>query len=186
MKKLFLTVNVILLTVPAVALANKPTLQHTKAYQRDYLAVAKKYGTRAPGRNIVRWGMASGKSASDAQVVASIGVLERMITPPPVVVFTPAPIQNSATSVSYSSNYSSSSLESCIIRNESGGNPGAVSPNGKYKGIGQWDSNAWVEDGGTKYASSPTGATYSEQQQVLAGEGSTGMETQQGQFDGCG
>ncbi len=79
-----------------------------------------------------------------------------------------------------------SAHEACIIRNESGGNPQDVSPNGVYKGIGQWQQSTWEEDHGTRYAPSPLDATYAEQEAVLRSEGDAGMSEQQGQYDGCG
>ncbi len=77
-----------------------------------------------------------------------------------------------------------STLEACIIQHESGGDPRAV--NGQYEGIGQWEPAAWASDGGLRYASSPLGASYSQQEAVLRGEGEAGMIQQQGQYDGCG
>ena len=77
-----------------------------------------------------------------------------------------------------------SELEACIIRKESGGDPQAVS--GIYSGIGQWEQSRWESDGGLRYAPSPTGATYAQQEKVLRGEGEAGMIDQQGQYDGCG
>lgn len=76
-----------------------------------------------------------------------------------------------------------SGLEACIIRNESGGDPYAV--NGIYSGIGQWEQSRWESDGGKRYAETPTGASYAEQEKVLRGEGEAGMIDQQGQYDGC-
>lgn len=78
---------------------------------------------------------------------------------------------------------SMSALEACIISHESGGNPQAT--NGQYAGIGQWSPAAWAQDGGTRYASSPLGASYAEQEAVLRGEGEAGMRQQQAQYDGC-
>lgn len=58
-----------------------------------------------------------------------------------------------------------SPLARCIIRSESGGNP--LAQNGQYKGIAQWSPEAWRRHGGLRYASTPHGATYAEQVQVL-------------------
>jgi Transglycosylase-like domain len=76
-----------------------------------------------------------------------------------------------------------SGLVACIISHESGGNPQAT--NGLYSGIAQWSPTAWAQDGGLRYASSPLGASYGEQLAVLEGEGTAGMISQQGVFDGC-
>jgi hypothetical protein len=72
----------------------------------------------------------------------------------------------------------------CIIQHESGGNSQAV--NGQYEGIGQWSPDAWAEDGGHRFASTPLGASLAEQEIVLMGEGDARMSQQQGQYDGCG
>jgi hypothetical protein len=89
--------------VPGVAAAanpagastlNRPTAAHVRSYERAYKAVAAKFGRRAPGRNIVKEGVATSGAASDAQVVASLAVLERMLVPAPT---------SSSTATSYSS-----------------------------------------------------------------------------------
>ena len=66
--------------LPAEATAAQPTTAvHARAYERAYRAVARHLGPGVPGRNIVRLGTAGGRRASDAQTVASIDVLERML-----------------------------------------------------------------------------------------------------------
>lgn len=72
--------------VPAAAAAKPPSSPHVRAYQRDYQRVAHTFGRRAPGRNIVKYGVASRGPASDADVVSSLAVLERMLAPPPAPV----------------------------------------------------------------------------------------------------
>jgi hypothetical protein len=67
--------------VPAVADAKPPTAAHARAYERAYDHVARVFGRRAPGRNIIKQGVAPHKPASDAQTVASLAVLERMVAP---------------------------------------------------------------------------------------------------------
>lgn len=61
----------------------RPTAADARAYEHAYEKVAKEFGRRAPGRNIVKVGVAGGRPASDAQVVASLAVLERMLAPAP-------------------------------------------------------------------------------------------------------
>jgi Transglycosylase-like domain len=78
---------------------------------------------------------------------------------------------------------SSGGLAGCIIQHESGGNPQAR--NGQYEGLGQWSPAAWAQDGGTRYAPSPSGASAAQQEAVLDSEGAAGMRQQQGQYDGC-
>lgn len=75
-----------------------------------------------------------------------------------------------------------SSLAVCIISRESGGNPQAV--NGQYEGIAQWSPTSWIGGGGGRFASTPLGATYSEQVQIL----NSMLPAQAGQwepYDGC-
>jgi hypothetical protein len=71
-----------------------PTRAHVRAYEHAYKAVAAKFGRRTPGRNIITDGVSGGGTASDAQVVASLAVLERMLGPAP---------SSSSTATSYSS-----------------------------------------------------------------------------------
>lgn len=67
------------------ASAKRPSAAHVRAYERAYQKAVKEFGRRAPGRNIVKDGIASGGAPSDAQVVASLAVLERMVAPAPTV-----------------------------------------------------------------------------------------------------
>lgn len=57
-------------------------------------------------------------------------------------------------------------LMDCIMKHESTYNP--LAQNGQYKGLAQWSPEAWARHGGLKYASTPHGASYWEQVQVLA------------------
>jgi hypothetical protein len=75
-----------------------------RAYEHAYHQVAKKFGSRAPGRDIVRYGLASGVS-SDQDVVASTQRLNYMLAPPKVVSATPP----SGSSVTYRSSVPTSS-----------------------------------------------------------------------------
>ena len=72
------------LALPAAATAAVPS-STVHRYQADYQAVAQKFGTRAPGRNIISHGLTGGLRASGADVLRSIRVLERMLHPAPVV-----------------------------------------------------------------------------------------------------
>src|SRR5262249_23942236 len=69
--------------LPATAEARSRAMG--KHYKCDYHAGATKFGKRAPGRNTVRWGLSNGHRDSKADVRRSIGVLERMLHPAPVV-----------------------------------------------------------------------------------------------------
>lgn len=67
---------------------------HEQAYERVYAKVVHKLGRRAPGRNIVRDGVAKGRAATDAEVVSSLHVLQRMLA----AAMQPATTSSTATS----------------------------------------------------------------------------------------
>jgi peptidoglycan hydrolase-like protein with peptidoglycan-binding domain len=79
---------------------------------------------------------------------------------------------------------SGSGLVGCIISHESGGNSGAVNPNGHY-GLGQWAQSTWIADGGGRYASTPLGATAAEQKQIIEEQVAAGNSGQWTNYDGC-
>ena len=72
------------LALPAAAAAAVPS-STVHRYQADYQAVAQKFGTRAPGRNIIISGLTGGARASGSIVLRSIRVLEQMLHPAPVI-----------------------------------------------------------------------------------------------------
>lgn len=169
--------SLVVLATPAVGLA--ATRPHARAYERAYHQVAQKFGHRAPGRDIVKWGLTSQRKASDKRVAASLVVLKRMLAPPPAVVTS----TSSSGTVESTSAAPSSGLASCIIQAESGGDTQAT--NGQYSGIAQWSPSSWAGGGGTAYASSPTGATYSQQVQVLNNMLADGQSGQWTPYDPC-
>ena len=89
------------LALPAAATAAVPS-STAHRYQADYHAVAQKFGSRAPGRNIITQGLPGGKHANASAVLRSINVLERMLHPTPVlhVRYSPAPAAPSTSSAS--------------------------------------------------------------------------------------
>jgi hypothetical protein len=155
-------------------------------YVREH--VVRRFGVRAAGRDIVRDGLRYRRS-TDREVVRSTHVMERMLHPVVRVIAAPVAIADtpSATSTAQTpitaTPAPASGLEACIIAHESGGDSQAV--NGQYSGIGQWSPAQWAADGGTAYGQSPLDASAAEQQQILASEGTAGMQQQQGQYDGC-
>jgi hypothetical protein len=190
MKRLTLAAGVALaVSVPAAAAAKPVTPQHAHQYTRLYHKVAVKMGRRAPGRNIVRWGFGPDKKATDAQVLVSIGVLERMLVPAPLVppavtpLVTPTAntplnspdtqVNSPATGVSdsgasaattgASDATSGSSLPACTWQPESGGNPSAVNPSSGAGGYYQIMPSTWSAYGGS---GSPQDAPMSEQTAV--------------------
>lgn len=84
MKKILPASLVLAFSVSGVAQAQ---LQHAREYQRMYHAVAKKFGKRAPGCNLLS--SCHGK-ATDGALVTSMGVLQRMLIPSPALAATPA------------------------------------------------------------------------------------------------
>lgn len=189
MKRLTLAAGMTLaISVPAAAAAQPVTPQHARKYAQLYHQAAAKLGRRAPGRNIVRWGVAHNKSATDTQVLTSIGVLERMLAPPPAVTpvtdtqVTPLtdtqgnPVADTQvntaagtqvnTAVTQASNAGASaaptgsSLPACTWQPESGGNPSAVNPTSGAGGYYQIMPSTWAAYGGN---GSPQSAPMSEQ-----------------------
>ena len=183
------------LALPAAATAAVPS-STAHRYQADYHAVAHKFGQRAPGRNIITQGLASGHKAGASDVQRSISVLERMLHPAPVlhIRYTPAPAPTSTAApapapapASTSSSTSSTqptatqstssggyAIPSSVVQCESGGNAHAVSP---FTGGGLYGilSSSWQDFGGTRYAPEPYDATPGEQgaiaQKILASQG---------------
>lgn len=84
MKWLIVPVSATLAAVlPGAADAKPPTPTHAHAYERAYRQVVGLFGRRAPGRNIIKHGIAPHRAASDAQTLASLAVLQRMVAPAP-------------------------------------------------------------------------------------------------------
>jgi hypothetical protein len=85
MKRVLPTAAIAVLTtaaaVPAVAAAQPTTPAHARVYEQAYHQVAQEFGPRVPGRNIIRDGLPDGQRPSDAQTVASLTVLQRMLQP---------------------------------------------------------------------------------------------------------
>jgi hypothetical protein len=173
MKRFIVALGTILMgALPAVAHAQAPTRQHLVAYERAYQQAKRAFGVATVGCHL---GSTCHGLVTDTKIIHSTQILHRMlaVTSAPSAVVTATAFPSA----------SSSSLEDCIISRESGGDPEAE--NGPYSGIGQWSSASWAQDGGGRYASSPTQASYAEQAQVLQAEGGAGMAAQQGAFDGC-
>ena len=83
-----------------------------------------------------------------------------------------------------STTYPQSGLASCIIRSESGGNSQAVNSSG-HMGEGQWDESTWLADGGGRYASTPLGASASEQTAIINEQLAAGHAGQWTNWDPC-
>jgi hypothetical protein len=77
-----------------------------------------------------------------------------------------------------------SALASCIMYRESTDNAEAV--NGEHEGLAQMSPTVWAEAGGTQYAATPLGASYSQQVEVLNWALAHGMANNWTPYDGCG
>jgi hypothetical protein len=158
LKRLILAAGLALVvSIPATAAAKKPTARHRGVYEYLYRHTAKKLGSRAPGRNIVRDGLPS-RSVKDADVVRSISVLEGMLAPSPSP--SPSVSEASPTAAGASTASSSSPLPACTWQPESGGNPSAVNPTSGAGGYYQIMPSTWAAYGGT---GAPQNAPMSEQ-----------------------
>jgi hypothetical protein len=159
----FIAAVAVLVLAGATGAQARPSL--TSKYQHAYWQVVRMHGKPAAGRNIINRGYkAKGKPARPAtkhEKAKSLRQLRRLAHPWTIVV--PVPPAQPPSAVMATS--STSSLAQCIIRVESGGNTQAR--NGQYTGIAQWSPTIWARDGGLRYASSPTGASFEEQVAVL-------------------
>jgi hypothetical protein len=126
-KRLTFAASLLLAVVlPGAASAH---FRHERQYTRLYHQVAHKLGKRAPGRNIVLWGMAD-RPARDADVDTSIGVLERMLVPPSAAdngsIVTSAGTSGSTSSGGYSSVPGvPASFAACVALRESSNGAGS-------------------------------------------------------------
>jgi hypothetical protein len=114
--------------VGRVAVDHAPTAAHVRAYERAYHEVAKRFGHRTPGRNIVEDGIKGHKSVTDAEVVASTAVLDRMLAPPPVPA---APTAIASTTVS----------STAPVASGAGGVPACASESGTNYSTGPSNTN---------------------------------------------
>lgn len=176
------------LAVPGAAYADSLTEQtnHLRA------EVVAEFGKRAPGRNIVRWGVLKGggtaRPAHHAELITYRDTLARMLTPPaPVSAVASSPasmssgsssstpeaatVQNTASSSGASG---SGSLPACTWQPESGGNWSAVNSSSGAGGYYQILPSTWAAYGGT---GSPQSASPAEQtaiaQKIWASQGSS-------------
>lgn len=128
MKRFMLPAGAALVAIaPGVAAAKAPTRTHTRAYEREYHKVAKRLGRRVPGRNIVKDGVSANRAATDAEVLSSIGVLERML----------APLQAPA-----STSRSTSAAATTGASTSTGGVPACASESGSNYSTGSDNTNA--------------------------------------------
>jgi len=113
------------------AVNHSPTAAHVRAYERAYHEVAKRYGRRTPGRNIVEDGTAGRGPVTDAEVVASTTVLDRMLAPAPGVA---APVSSTTPAATTSS--------TSPVATGGGGVPACASESGTNYSTGPSNTNS--------------------------------------------
>ena len=173
--------------LPATAQADRSDCPRKleRSYSKHYRMVAKRHGTRAPGRNIrkqgmlVTWGKnGRHKAAFDAmcsELRTSRRQLRKLLTPPrvrwPAQLATaavpppqrPSGVSSSGTVASGAGGSSNAYVNPAC---ESGGNSQVVSPSGQYWGKYQFDYGTWVAHGGS--GSSYGSASEAEQDRIAA------------------
>lgn len=145
--------------------------EHKNSYLRT--KTIKLHGKRAPGCDLVR-NQCEGKKVNSKTVRKYFNTMRTIITPPPVVVtssvITPDTVETPSADSSYSAPAntaapsSGGSLDS-IAQCESGGDPSAVSPDGRYRGKYQFDYQTWGSVGGS---GDPAAAPEAEQDERAA------------------
>jgi hypothetical protein len=135
--------------VPAVPATDAPTPAHTRAYEHVYGQVVRKFGPRAPGRNIIKDGFAAHEPATDAETVASTAVLRRMLAPAPAAV---TPTQSTASSTRATSRPAASS--------GAGGVPACASESGSNYSTGASNTNSSSGATGRYQITPSTAANY--------------------------
>lgn len=134
----------ILFAVPAGA--NVPLRSELNKYTNLYYKVKKEDGSRAPGRMIRWYGVRTGHGARPANhldIASSIKVLRRQLIP--YLSPAPPPIPPSG---ALSARVTGGPLDA-IGQCESGGDYGAISPDGQYRGKYQFDYGTWASVGGS-------------------------------------
>src|SRR5436309_15276598 len=140
MKRLMLPAGVALVALaPGTAMAKPPTAVHVRAYERAYRQVAHRFGRRVPGRNIVKDGVAQNRPATDAETVASLGVLERMlVAAQPSAPSQAAAPSSSAVTTSVPASTSTSGLPGCASESGSNYSTGGDNTNGSSGATGRY------------------------------------------------
>jgi soluble lytic murein transglycosylase-like protein len=152
--------------------AEANTTAMKQRYSALYHAVKKRHGSRAPGRNIRKLGIrfdvkADGKAgpwqtrpAKPSEIRTSIRQLRTLLRPARSLLVRRAVPPGQAPAGVLKPSVTGGAVLRRIAQCESGGNPGAVSPSGQYRGLLQFDYQTWQSVGGT---GDPAAASAAEQ-----------------------
>jgi hypothetical protein len=169
MRKVILAIFIVLIMGATVAPAEASKGLCTRAYSVR-AAVVKKHGTRAPGRNICRYGVQSRfnkhwtKKPTNAQKAAYLRALKDILHPPIYLSAVGTPEREPAGTLS-----PRGSLPYCTWGPESGGNyHGPNNPSSGASGKYQITPGTWAAYGGTKYAGQARDATPAQQDEIAA------------------
>lgn len=171
------------LALPSPAFADRSDCSRKleRSYSKHYRMVVKRHGTRAPGRNIRRYGVqvrwrrhVATFDAMCSELRRSRRQLKRLLAPPKPwpAQYATAPVPppqrpagtSSAGQVATGTGGSSNAYVNPAC--ESGGNPQVVSPSGQYWGKYQFDYQTWVAHGGS--GGSYGSASEAEQDRIAA------------------
>lgn len=164
---------------PTTALAAPPSKQLVKSYTSKYNEVRKRHGSRAPGRNIVKYGVIVTKwgdtrPAKRWEVRKSVRQLKVLLTVPheaPGLVRTavepaqePSGVQTASVAGAYPGGYA---IPTEIVMCESHGDPHAVNYNNPDRPAGYYQiiTSTWLANGGGAYA--PTADKASAEAQAI-------------------
>jgi hypothetical protein len=162
---LIASVIAIPLGLAAPAQAERTTCENRslkKNYSAHYYAVAGEHGKRAPGRNIRKWGLTKTKQSKCRHLRKSLRTLRRMRHPGSQLLSAGRPyVAPAGTASLRATGAPLASIRAC----ESGGNYGAISPGGTYRGAYQFDYQTWQSVGGS---GDPAAASPAEQDRRAA------------------
>jgi hypothetical protein len=127
-------------------------------------SVIVKHGKRAPGRDICRDGMRSGRKPSNVQKARYLRALKRLDAPPPQMLVRTAVPPRVPPAGTRSASVAAGGTLSAIARCESGGNYATNTGNGFY-GAYQFDLRTWQSVGGS---GNPAAASPAEQDRRAA------------------
>lgn len=124
-----------------------------RTYSKHYRQVANRHGTRAPGRNIRKYGVRFKSVTFHAvcsEIRRSTGQLKRLLSSPPYSHSQAVQPGQPPAGVRSDSTVANGGSSNPMVNPacESGGNPQVVSPSGQYWGKYQFDYQTWVAHGG--------------------------------------